>query len=606
MIQNPGTATEGNAELLDIRIGFDGTQYSTAGNAVRAQIDNSLKFLKYLDTQYEGFDFNTLIDNGFYWIYNNQTKEVKNAPPSLTNDYTAGLIVLSNTTHEFVRAQVLYVFQNNKGDMFLRYRNSVGTWFSWHRIQDILTEQVDNLDFIINDFCFKYINFLTDPSEKISINNLTEKGYYQFYINSSFADLMEGFPEEVIGQTGVLINYPYNENPSKWGSQLILSKDLISFRTKDSLGWTEWNTISKNLIEKIKNLDISIYFKYISYFNSQTIETLDLNECLERGYYWIYKDDTSTNILNLPKQLESVEFTAALVVYRYNDTYLLQVLMSTNFIALRNSGGSGWKEWQIIFINDIEDIKNNIDTILNGKQNINSGMSAFDSIVVIGDSLSVGYTQLRDGTILRPLYKQSWPQYLVKKYNMKVYWGGSSGAGVLDILDNVDPTSPAGGYTKRGWDYIESLGKQALYFIILGVNDAGQDHTPVGEVSDIGTTNRTFYGGLSQIVEKIHTFAPKAYVILSTPIQTLNTSYKTAIKDVAEYYNEYSTFIDFSPYVSDISNMRIAGHYSQNGYFTAGAILDYLSGEAIKNNANFIYINDANNDIEDNGIDPYE
>ena len=37
MIQNPGESTEGNSELLDIRIGYDGTEHDTAGNAVRNQ-----------------------------------------------------------------------------------------------------------------------------------------------------------------------------------------------------------------------------------------------------------------------------------------------------------------------------------------------------------------------------------------------------------------------------------------------------------------------------------------------------------------------------------------------------------------------------------------
>lgn len=50
MIQNPGTATEGNNELLDIRVGYDGAEYNTAGNAVREQINtNAIKIDKNKD-----------------------------------------------------------------------------------------------------------------------------------------------------------------------------------------------------------------------------------------------------------------------------------------------------------------------------------------------------------------------------------------------------------------------------------------------------------------------------------------------------------------------------------------------------------------------------
>ncbi len=41
-----GTQTEGNTELLDIRVGVDGTIYDSAGNSVRGQIRNVLKALQ--------------------------------------------------------------------------------------------------------------------------------------------------------------------------------------------------------------------------------------------------------------------------------------------------------------------------------------------------------------------------------------------------------------------------------------------------------------------------------------------------------------------------------------------------------------------------------
>ena len=47
LVANPGEATEGNAELLDIRVGADGTIYSTAGEAVRGQDLKQLRASSY-------------------------------------------------------------------------------------------------------------------------------------------------------------------------------------------------------------------------------------------------------------------------------------------------------------------------------------------------------------------------------------------------------------------------------------------------------------------------------------------------------------------------------------------------------------------------------
>ena len=45
LVATPGEATEGNEELLDIRVGYDGSKYPTAGDAVRLQVSELAKVL---------------------------------------------------------------------------------------------------------------------------------------------------------------------------------------------------------------------------------------------------------------------------------------------------------------------------------------------------------------------------------------------------------------------------------------------------------------------------------------------------------------------------------------------------------------------------------
>ena len=73
LVQNPGEATEGNAELVDIRVGHDGTQYETAGDAVRGQVQqcidgsNKLKSDLYKVQKNAGTIYpNVKINEGYY------------------------------------------------------------------------------------------------------------------------------------------------------------------------------------------------------------------------------------------------------------------------------------------------------------------------------------------------------------------------------------------------------------------------------------------------------------------------------------------------------------------------------------------------------------
>lgn len=104
---NPGSATEGNAELLDIRVGADGRTYDTAGEAVRTQFTNVDNYLnEHIDqfgvnlarlsnlvsvssmkVDYESIDDHTMRVNNNSEAYGRIIYRFKNENPSFNRKY---------------------------------------------------------------------------------------------------------------------------------------------------------------------------------------------------------------------------------------------------------------------------------------------------------------------------------------------------------------------------------------------------------------------------------------------------------------------------------------------------------------------------------------
>ena len=101
-------STTGDAELIDIRTGYDGTNYSTAGEAVRKQVNNINRELSPLTTLYLGQDGNLF----------NKNKIIENEYIDST-----GEIKKSNT---WVRTDFIPI---NEGELYLRYGPMTIAWY---------------------------------------------------------------------------------------------------------------------------------------------------------------------------------------------------------------------------------------------------------------------------------------------------------------------------------------------------------------------------------------------------------------------------------------------------------------------------------------------
>ena len=136
----PGSTT-GDAELRDIRIGYDGTEYETAGEAVRSQIGSLSEDInnKFEDIPYDNWDKLTFSADGLSNWCN-------------THEYRAG----------FVKNIIFKSNGSDKNGNFYIYRKMHDEYYSLYRTYPVITVKGLNTievnefipcDFIISHFC---------------------------------------------------------------------------------------------------------------------------------------------------------------------------------------------------------------------------------------------------------------------------------------------------------------------------------------------------------------------------------------------------------------------------------------------------------------------
>ena len=219
------------------------------------------------------------------------------------------------------------------------------------------------------------------------------------------------------------------------------------------------------------------------------------------------------------------------------------------------------------------------------KQNYILAFNLFRSFCTIGDSLSVGYHTLKNGTKIEEDKDISWSSYIKNKYNNTVYWSGKSGATCKSWLNEKS--------NDWGVNYLKTIPVQPLYILCMGANESG---IPIGNVNDIGTTNDTLYAYVSKVIQEVKNYAPNSIIIstgigrgtgINESVININNVYKEMEKHFENYFYINCMYdLNKIPFTSLYNNF----HYTPLGYSAIAELYETKINELVNNNIDkFLY-----------------
>ena len=455
----------------------------------------------------------------------------------------------------------LFVSENR---VFTRSNTGSAPNFNWGKWVEISNETTYHpSDILISEGNIKsYFNDLNNAplNRTIFLNNITDT-------------IMKNLP--ISPASGCLSTFQYSDRSNQPGGyQLFVGRNRVFTRINSgsapNFTWGNWVEISSE--SSYRASDIIIIPSTIGdYFNN--LNNAPLNKTI---YLYKITDDIMKNLPPISPA------TGCLSTFQYSDRSNqpggYQLFVGENRVFTRSNTGSSpnfnWGNW-IELSNPKEE-----------KSYYPKGFNLFRKFCTVGDSLSVGYHSLKDGTAVSEDKDISWSSFIKNKYNNDVYWSGKSGATCLSWLNETSE--------EWGLKYAKKIGQMPLYILCMGANEVNQT---IGSESDIGTTNDTLYSYVSRVIEELKKISPNCFII-STGISrgvgfgsstiNVNAVYKNMEKHYSNYYymdciNELNSL----PFTSLYNNY----HYTAIGYNAMAKLFSDKLDEIIKKHlSEFLYV----------------
>lgn len=572
VMNNP---TEGNSELQDIRVGFDGTTYESAGDAVRKQAKQSV---------IGSCDRNDVIE-GYYIDYTNGFLQRTSSLKYVESKVIPNTVIYYNSTRSSPDSRGL-CFYDVDGEMISGYQmqttpqeitvpeNAVTIKATVNKVSELIL--VTNVSAILKKIHDNSVELKETQNIAKETQNIAEEAYNNIttFTDAEYSEDYNAydpniFKKGLIGTTGIFTSDP---------ESLYIVSDFIKVSAGDTFSLTYFNENFQKRYLLLPNR--VVFFDEIKAFKYQST----------------YYDDN--DYFEIEKVAETADICSyVLLTCKQSGYFRFQIASNMDYIQMRFGTGkteyiSFYKPgYRYSLKEKIIGKKNLTDELQNILEKIESiepkTRELFDfayvkihrNVVFIGDSLTEGFRS--PGVIDRG---KSYPAYACKI-------GGWEYEQDEEQPEKYKQNKGVSGITTLNWwkthknnvDFSVFDGA----FIYLGTNggltDTIEEDTTSGDYNTFAETNT---GGYCAIIEKALDDNPNIKIYIVKYSNTTDTSKIT--QKIADKYG-LPTILVTDSRIFDVTGSEYhtdSTHYNTAGYWALSYVLMAQVEEYISQNLN--------------------